>query len=83
MKLLLAFTPFHTPASPPLGLAYLKATLAQAQPDAIVKTVDWNLAFIRRWLVGDMPDLCLHHPTQLLGTVCQRSSLKVGWATGS
>jgi hypothetical protein len=31
---------------------------------------DWNLAFFRRWLGGEMPDLCAHHPAHLLGTVC-------------
>ena len=70
MKLLLAFTPFHTPASPPFGLACLKGALEQAQPEATVKTLDWNLAFFRRWLNGEMPDLCDYHPTRLLGTVC-------------
>ncbi len=70
MKLLLAFTPFHTPASPPFGLACLKGELARARPDVAVKTVDWNLAFFRRWLTGAMPDLCRHHPTNLLGAVC-------------
>lgn len=70
MKLLLAFTPFHTPASPPLGLAYLKAALAEARPAVEVRTVDWNLNFFRRWLHGDGPDLCEYHPTHLLGSAC-------------
>ncbi len=70
MKLLLAFTPFHTPASPPFGLACLKGALAVAQPEAQVLVRDWNLAFFRRWLGGAMPDLCAYHPTHLLGTVC-------------
>ena len=70
MKLLLAFTPFHTPASPPFGLACLKGALAAAQPETQVLIRDWNLAFFRRWLGGEMPDLCALHPTQLLGTVC-------------
>ncbi|RME79626.1 MAG: radical SAM protein, partial [Chloroflexi bacterium] len=70
MKILLAFPPFHTPASPPFGLACLKGALAQARPEVQVKTVDWNLDFFRRWLNGDMPDLCRHHPDQLLGTAC-------------
>ena len=70
MKLLLAFTPFHTPASPPFGLACLKGALAQSRPQATVTTVDWNLAFFRRWLRGEMPDLCHLHPTHLLGAVC-------------
>ena len=39
MKLLLAFTPFHTPASPPFGLACLKGSLAAAQPETQVKPV--------------------------------------------
>jgi len=42
MKLLLAFTPFHTPISPPFGLACLKGELACARPGIAVKTVDWN-----------------------------------------
>lgn len=70
MKLLLAFTPFHTPTSPPFGLACLKGALTHARPAVSVKTVDWNLAFFHRWLSGDMPDLCRHHPTNLSGTVC-------------
>ncbi|MFQ5575922.1 MAG: B12-binding domain-containing radical SAM protein, partial [Anaerolineae bacterium] len=70
MKLLLAFPPFHTPASPPFGLACLKGALAASRPETTVRTVDWNLAFFRRWLKGDMPHLCRHHPTRLLGTVC-------------
>lgn len=70
MKLLLAFTPFHTPASPPFGLACLKGALTRSRPEVTVRTVDWNLAFFRRWLQGEMPDLCDHHPTHLLGTVC-------------
>ncbi|RMF01729.1 MAG: hypothetical protein D6768_09955, partial [Chloroflexi bacterium] len=70
MKLLLAFTPFHTPASPPFGLACLKAAVETARPDVSVRTVDWNLAFFRRWLGGQMPHLCHLHPTHLLGTVC-------------
>ncbi len=70
MKLLLAFTPFHTPASPPFGLACLKGAVQQARPNVAVKTVDWNLAFFRRWLTGNMPDLCHLHPTRLTGAVC-------------
>ena len=70
MKLLLAFTPFHTPASPPFGLACLKGALAVSQPETQVLVRDWNLAFFRRWLGDEMPDLCTHHPTHLLGTVC-------------
>lgn len=70
MKLLLAFTPFHTPTSPPFGLAYLKAALTEKRPDVDVQTIDWNLEFFRRWLRGEMPDPCRHHPTQLLGAVC-------------
>lgn len=70
MKLLLAFTPFHTPASPPFGLACLKGAVAESRPEAAIKTVDWNLAFFRRWLSGQMPHLCHLHPTHLLGTVC-------------
>ncbi len=70
MKLLLAFTPFHTPASPPFGLACLKGAMAAAQPETQVVVRDWNLAFFRRWLAGEMPDLCAAHPTHLLGTVC-------------
>ena len=70
MKLLLTFPPFHTPASPPFGLACLKGALAAAQPETQVWVRDWNLAFFRRWLGGAMPDLCAYHPTHLLGTVC-------------
>lgn len=70
MKLLLAFPPFHTPASPPFGLACLKGAMGQARPEVAVKTVDWNLSFFRRWLSGNMPDLCHLHPTRLLGAVC-------------
>lgn len=70
MKLLLAFTPFHTPASPPFGLACLKGALAAQRPETAVLIRDWNLAFFRRWLNGEMPDLCHYHPTHLLGTVC-------------
>ncbi len=70
MKLLLAFTPFHTPASPPFGLACLKGAVEQARPEVAVKTVDWNLAFFRRWLGGNMPDLCHLHPTHMVGAVC-------------
>jgi len=70
MKLLLAFPPFHTPASPPFGLACLKGALAAARPETTVRTVDWNLAFFRRWLKGEMPHLCRYHPSHLLGTVC-------------
>ncbi len=70
MKLLLAFTPFHTPASPPFGLACLKGALAAARPETDVKVIDWNLAFFRRWLLGEMPDLCQYHPAHLLGAVC-------------
>jgi len=70
MKLLLAFTPFHAPTSPPFGLACLKGALAAARPETDVLVRDWNLAFFHRWLGGEMPDLCAEHPTQLLGTVC-------------
>lgn len=70
MKLLLAFTPFHTPASPPFGLACLKGALAAARPDTKALVRDWNLAFFRRWLNGEAPDLCRYHPSHLLGTVC-------------
>jgi hypothetical protein len=70
MRLLLAFTPFHTPASPPFGLACLKGAVEQARPEVRVRTVDWNLAFFQRWLDGAMPDLCHLHPTHLTGTVC-------------
>ncbi len=69
-KLLLAFTPFHTPASPPFGLACLKGALGDSCPETEVITRDWNLAFFRRWLAGKMPELCAYHPTQLVGTVC-------------
>jgi len=70
MKLLLAFTPFHTPTSPPFGLSCLKASLSTAKPHISVQIMDWNLEFFRRWLTGKMPDLCDHHPAHLLGTVC-------------
>jgi hypothetical protein len=80
MKILLAFTPFHTPASPPFGLACLKAAVETAHPQVQVRTVDWNLAFFRRWLLGEMPDLCSFHPTHLVGTVCP--SLLVGNGVG-
>lgn len=70
MKLLLAFPPFHTPASPPFALACLKGALAASQPKTQVLVRDWNLAFFRRWLGGAMPDLCAYHPANLLGTVC-------------
>jgi hypothetical protein len=70
MKILLAFTPFHPPTSPPFGLACLKAALAEARPEVQVKVVDWNLALFRRWLLGDPPHLCDEHPDHLLGQVC-------------
>jgi hypothetical protein len=70
MKLLLAFTPFHTPASPPFGLACLKGAVEQARRDVTIRIVDWNLAFFHRWLTGNMPDLCHLHPTRLAGMVC-------------
>ncbi len=70
MKLLLVFPPFHTPASPPFGLAYLKGALAQSHPDVTVRVRDWNRTFFKRWLMGEMPDLCDLHPGQMLGQVC-------------
>ncbi len=78
MNLLLAFTPFHTPASPPFGLACLKGALAKARPQTAVSVRDWNLAFFRRWLNGEMPDLCHLHPNHLLGTVCPSLLLQNG-----
>ena len=77
-KILLAFTPFHTPASPPFGLACLKAAVETARPGVQVRTVDWNLAFFRRWLLGEMPDLCAYHPTRLLGTICPALVMESG-----
>ncbi len=77
-KLLLAFTPFNTPASPPLGLAYLKSALETARPGVEVRTVDWNLAFFRRSLLGNLPDICTFQPTRLLGTVCPGTVMASG-----
>lgn len=70
MKLLLVFPPFHTPASPPFGLAYLKGALSKSNPDATVRVQDWNLSFFKRWLMDEMPDICDLHPGQMLGQVC-------------
>ena len=70
MKLLLGFAPFHPPTSPPYGLACLKGSLADACPEAEVRLVDFNLAFFRRWLLGDPSHLCDEHPRHLLGQVC-------------
>ncbi len=78
MNLLLAFPPFHTPASPPFGLACLKGALAAARPETAVTVRDWNLAFFRRWLNEEMPDLCHLHPNYLLGTVCPSLLLQNG-----
>lgn len=70
MKLLLGFAPFHPPTSPPYGLACLEGALAEACPEAEVRLVDFNIAFFRRWLLGDPPHLCDLHPRHLLGQVC-------------
>ena len=68
-RLLLSFTPFHPCTSPPYGLACLKAALSPVS-NVEAKCVDWNLAFYRRWLLGDAPELCGLRSDQLLGQVC-------------
>lgn len=55
MRLLLASTPFSAPTSPPFGLACLKAAIDRSYPAAKTSVTDWNLAFFRRWLLGDPP----------------------------
>ena len=78
MKLLLGFAPFHTPTSPPYGLACLKGALAKACPEAKVQVVDFNLALFRRWLLGDPPHLCDDHPRHMLGQVCPNLLVEEG-----
>jgi len=61
-RVMLAFVPFHTPASPPLGIATLRGALSRSRPDATIALADFNLALFRRWLLDAPPHLCPHTP---------------------
>ena len=77
-RLMLASVPFHTPASPPLGIATLKGALARARPDAEVRLADYNLSLFRRWLLGEPPHLCPHTADRSLGAVCPNALVSGG-----
>lgn len=44
-KIVLVFSPFCIPTSPPLGISYLKSYLQQSK-DIKVKNLDFNLEFL-------------------------------------
>ena len=70
MKLQLGFAPFHSPTSPPFGIACLQAAIRQQRPQVEVVVADFNLAFFRRWLLETPPDICVIHPDRHLAWVC-------------
>jgi|GEM_PF-3543350 radical SAM superfamily enzyme YgiQ (UPF0313 family) len=78
MKLLLAFVPFHPPTSAPFGLACLKAALQRKSSGISVYTMDWNLAFFRRWLLQETPHLCDWDPDHLLHRLCPHLLVEEG-----
>ncbi len=77
-RVMLAFVPFHTPASPPLGIATLRGALSRSRPDATIALADFNLALFRRWLLDAPPHLCPHTPDRSLGGLCPNALVAGG-----